>query len=326
MLLNTLIKASKCPLTFCVLLAIVSGSARATDTARVSDTEVIAQVLEFKGKVEINRTEMTEIAVNMSLTASDTLTLERDEFVTLILLDGSLRKITGPASISLNPTQNQREGSLLARLSSALIHLLFSRYEEPEEGYLVVRDPKKARSQPVRAPTLLFPPAGSYLVAPPKELSWQPMEGVFSYSVSLFNSDNLVWRKKTNRSHVDLPLKDGLIQPGDSYIWVVDAHIGEESLRSRQALFSVLDESSVGELKNRLREIDDSVADSRLRHLLRARLYRSLNLMVDCYNEIETMLASFPTNDAALVMRAQLLEEMGFETEAVQAYKALSGF
>ena len=323
MLFSSFVKLLKCLPTFCILLATVSVPARATDTARVSETEIIAQVLEFKGNVKINRTEMTEVTVNMSLIESDTLTLERDESVTLILLDGSLRKITGPARISLNPTESPREGSLLARLTSGLINLLFTQNEKLEERYLAVRDPMSDQSQPFRAPRLLFPPAGSYLVAPPKQLSWQPIEGVFSYSVLLFDTENLVWQKKTNRSHVVLPLDDNLIKPGGSYIWVVDALIGKESLRSKQALFLVLAEANVGELKSRLQEIDDSVADSRLRHLLRARLYKSLNLTVDCYNEIKTMLVSFPSNEAALVMHAQLLEEMNLEAEAVQAYKAL---
>ena len=318
-----LLKVSAALGMYCILSLASSFPLKAADSTEPGSDSVIARVLEFNIPPEINRQDQKTVSIDMILTDRDTLTLAEKAYVTLVLRDGTISRFEGPARISLISTQSHREGSVLAKLTSDILDLFFSRSDAQEEAYLGVRNPMMAQVQPLRIPRVLYPPPGCNLITPPRQLRWQPVEGILSYTVSLFDSHQLLWQGKSNSAAIELPQADSLVQPEMTYLWVVEAQVGDRAFRSEQAMFSVLDETTVAELNQNLSEIDQSIADLKLSHLLRARLYRNLDLKLECYGEVQSLLKMFPADYTASIINAELLEDMGLFKEAVEAYRTI---
>lgn len=307
----------------CCLLLISSFPLKAAESRGKGSDSAVARVLEFNVAPEVNRPDRKAVSVDMILTDQDTLTLAEGTYITLVLRDGTVSRFEGPARISLTSPQSRREGSVLAKLSSAILDLFFSRSGGQEEAYLGVRNPTVNQVRPLRIPKVFYPPPGCNLVTPPRQLRWQPVEGILSYTVSLFDSRRLLWQGQANSAAIELPPADSLVCLGTTYLWVVEARVGDRAFRSEQAMFSVLDEATSAELRRDLVEIDKSVTDPKLSHLLKARLYRSLDLKLECYREIQSLLEAFPGDYTASVINAELLEEMGLFQEAVEAYRTI---
>jgi hypothetical protein len=318
-----LLKVSAALGVFCILSLVSSFSLKAAGSTEPGSDSVIARVLEFNVPPEINRPDQKTVSIDMILTDRDTLTLAEEAYVTLVLRDGAISRFEGPARISLTSTQSHHEGSVLVKLTSAILDLFFTRSNAQEEAYLGVRNPMLAQVRPLRIPRALYPPPGCNLITSPRQLRWQPVEGILSYTVSLLDSHQLLWQGKSNSAAIELPLADSLVQSGMTYLWVVEAQVGDRTFLSEQAMFSVLDETTVTELNQNLLEIDRSIVDPKLLHLLRARLYRNLNLKLECYGEVQSLLKMFPADYTASIINAELLEEMGLFKEAVEAYRTI---
>ncbi len=307
----------------CIMSLAGSFPLETAASGELKPDSVLARVLEFNVPPEINRQDQKTTSIDMILTDRDTITLAEQAYITLVLRDGTVSRFEGPARISLISAQRHREGSVVARLTSAILDLFFSGSEAQEEAYLGVRNPIMAQVRPLRIPRVLYPPPGSNLVTPPRQLTWQPVEGVLSYKVSLLDSHQLLWQGQSNGPAIDLPLADSLVQPGMTYLWVVEAQVGDRTLRSEQATFSVLDAATVAKLNRNLSEIDSSMVDPRLLHLLKAKLYRDLNLTLECYREVQFILNMFPADYTASIINAELLEKMGLLKEAIEAYRTI---
>lgn len=320
---QSLLRLSVALAVCCVVFVDSSYQPKAADEVQANPDSAVARVLEFNVPPEINRPDNKIISIDMFLTYRDTLTLTEGVYVTLVLRDGTVSRFDGPATISLSSAPDRREGSVVARLTSAILSLFFSASPTQEEAYLGVRHAATSRIEALRFPKVLYPPSGCSMVMPPRQLRWQPVEGILSYTVSLFDSHELLWQEKASSASIELPRDDSLVRPGMTYLWVVEAQVGDRIFRSKQAVFSVLDATTMAGLNRHLLEINESVADPKLKHLLRARLYRELDLLLESYGEIESLLQAFPQDYTASVINAELLEEMGLFQEAVKAYRTI---
>lgn len=311
-------------MTLLFFLPVICLSAYASsDSAMADSSKIIARVVELSGPEEIYLADQNPVTIGTVLGIGDTLKLNAESYIVLILQDGSIAKYEGPVVVSPTVSPSPQHGGILAKLSSAIRNIFFTGNKKEEEAMLGVRDPNNAQVLPLRVPRLLYPPSGTNLLVQPIRLTWQPVEGVILYAVSLYGSNKLLWQGETNTSSVDLPSADSPIRPGNDYLWVVEARIGNEFLRSEQAIFSVLDSEKASELSEHLLEIDALMANPKLRHILKAELYRDYGLMLNCYDEIRSVLRISPKDYTSLILQVQLLEEMEYYEDAIEVYKSL---
>ncbi len=283
---------------------------QAADSAEPAGASAQARVLELSAQIEINGPEQKTVSLGLCLTQDDTLMIPEGGYVTLLFRDGTVYCFDGPTTVTLSLTPNQERQSVLAKLSSALLSLLFSKGEKQIDVATGSREPEftdTLNSLPLR---LLYPPADCHLIAPPRELRWQPFERALSYTVSLFDSTQLLWQHQTNYTSIELPLPDSLVKPGNAYWWQVKAADDKAYLASGQAMFYVLDKTMAAELNKRVAEIDSSVTDQKLSYLLKAVLYRDLGLKLECYRVIQSLLKAFPGDYTASIIEAELQQEL----------------
>jgi len=288
-----------------------------------SDDSVAARILESNGQVGIKGEHLNIAAAGMILEMGDTLNLAEGARVTLILKEGTIAEYDGPGEIIPHLVPTRQDSNIIAKLGTALRNIFLSSNDEKDEATLGVRDPGILQALPLRVPQMLYPPSNIKVMSSPRQLRWQPVEGVIYYAVSVYDKNKPVWEGRTNASYIDLPSPDSILKPGNDYLWVVRTELGDNHLQSRQAVFSVLDETSAAEIRDYIKQIDADVGDEKLRHYLKAELYRDHDLKMECFGEVAAILKSFPDERSALVMQARLLEEMGFLEEAIKAYKSL---
>jgi len=293
------------------------------DSVEARQDTVLAQILEYTGSVWLHPRKVAP-TFGQVLTSSDTVNVASAGSVTLVWTDGSVSKVVGPAQVSISGTKVQTEANLMGKLTTALRNFCFSKTTPMEEAVLGVRGNLNIPPGPMRVPRIVFPPSNSCLVDAPTELVWQPITDVVTYSVSLYGSGKLLWQSKTSEASVKLPAEDNLIRPGYTYLWVVDAEVGDGRLRSEQATFSVLNGAMSSEATRHLSDIDQSVSDMRLRHLLRILVLRKHKLYVEAYRDAQAMLDADPSDHLAVQLKAEFLERMGLIDEALELYKSIS--
>lgn len=283
---------------------------QAADSTGFEGDSTIARIIELNVPVEISRTEPKVVSPGMFITEGDTLTIPEEGHVTLLFRDGTIARFDGPAIVTLSPAQSEQRQGVLAKLTSALLTLFFSRERQAEDVVGGAREPTTADTSATWVLSLLYPPPGCRLIASPRQLRWQPIEVGCLYTVSLFDINRLLWQKKTNDSAVELPAAGSPVQPGNVYWWEVEAEVGDAFVSSHQAAFYILDETRLAELHKHLAAIDSSVVDLRLCYLLKASLYRDLGLQMECYREIQSVLKAFPTDYTASLMETELRKEI----------------
>lgn len=313
----------------CVIILMVSlcsfSRVQAADSTGFEGDSAVARIIELNVPVEINSTEPKVVSPGMFLTEGDTLTIPEEGRVTLLFRDGTIARFDGPAIVILSPAQSEQRQGVLVKLGSALLSLFFSREQQAEDVVMGAREPTTADTSASGALSLLYPPPDCHLIASPRQLKWQPIDGCSSYTVSLFDVNRLLWQRKTNKSVVELPEAGSPVQPGNVYWWEVEAEVGDTILSSQQAAFHILDETEAVALGQHLAEIDSSVIDPKLSRLLKASLYCDLGLKMEYYQQIQSLLKAFPGDYTTSLMEAELLEEMELLAQAVKAHESVVG-
>ena len=288
-----------------VTLWYISCGVRAADSLQSEEESLIARVLELSGPLGINRVEAEVISLGMWLTESDTLSVPEDGHITLLFRDGSVTRVVGPATITPTSVPDKRGDNVLAKLSSALSSLLFSpQVDLPDAiaGCRISMDTSALGSELVWS---AYPPTDCRLLSPPRQLKWGSIEKAASYAVSLFDVNQVIWRTETAEAGVELPASPRLIQLGNAYWWEVAAKAGDSILGFQRAVFYVLGESEIERLNRYLAEVDIAVTDQRLSHLLKASVFTSLGLKLECCREIQSTLKAFPDDYSALAIKTE---------------------
>ncbi|UCD64167.1 MAG: hypothetical protein JSW34_01655, partial [Candidatus Zixiibacteriota bacterium] len=230
----------------------------------------------------------------------------------------------GPRLIATaNLTADEGKDSRLGKLIQAFVSLFFSDDKEKNDAHLVVRDPMLKRLAPIRVPRLLFPPSECRLRAGPVQLRWEPVDGVHLYTVSIFDNKGLIHQETSSDNYVEIKQQDSLLSPAEKYYWVVEAKVGSGSVSSPERTFRLLDDAETARVDSLIAQQRAAVADERVSRLLAAGIYWESGLKADCYGELEEILDRWPGNYSAGLMKAQLLEDMGFYREASSIYRAL---
>lgn len=305
---------------FCGQLTFLLQESSAGDLtgARVLEVEGVVQSKFFGEKTRL-------LGPGDFIRIGEELNISAESWVSLAMADSTVRKFNGPATITIKEDLQKTGGSVLARLSSAVVGVLFCQEEEKPEAVMTTRRVESVEEVTNYLPLLVHPAPGSSLLDKPPKFDWRKVEGVPLYRVSVYSRDRLLWQGTTSDSDIDCPAEHCNLVPGELYYWVVEGLIGNAALRSKAADFTVLSEDTRSELDKALHEADSSCPDPELAILVKVRLCLNLNLYHKALELFDSYWKERSFDRRAYMLRAEIKENMGLFEDAFFDYKNASG-
>jgi hypothetical protein len=279
---------------------------------------ILGKVLELEGVVESRMPgEKSELLrPGMTLIIGAELKVNPDSWVVLTMADNTVRKFSGPATITMTENPDQERGSVLTRLGSALAGMLFAQEQEGSEVVMVTRDKREGElveAATAHIPVLVRPAPGSNLLEKPTKLEWVNVDGIPLYRVSVYGWDRLLWQGTTSNSAIECPPEHCQFEPEAEYYWLVEGLIGNSALRSEPAKFKVLPE-------NVRSELSQTISDQGLPVTSKVRLCMSLNLYHTALELVDSYVSQRPSDAEAYRLRAEIKGMMGLHQDAFFDY------
>jgi hypothetical protein len=248
-------------------------------------------------------------------------TVPKGGSVTLALSDKTLREFAGPATVSIRRDASPSGGSVIGNLTAAVADMLFSGKVRMSDAVMATRSAQAGPDAAGSVPVLIHPAPGENLLEAPKQFAWKGLEGVPLYRVSVYSASQMMWQGTTSETKAGCPPKTCEFRPGEVYYWVVEAVVGNTTLRSRAADFTVLGAADRSALAAALAEADQAVSDAMAAMALKARLCLDGGVYAKALDVIDQSIGGTPTRTAYL-LRAEAHGAMGLAEEAVGDYRA----
>jgi hypothetical protein len=278
-----------------------------------------AKVIEVKGKVEIGAPGETarDAEPGDFIGAGEEVKVHGASAVTLALADNTLREFAGPTTLVIRE-DGAEGGTVLGDLTAAVANMLFSSNERPAGAVMATRAVTADAS--VSVPVLVRPAPGENLMEMPRKLEWKAIQGVPLYRVSVYSSSQMMWQGTTSEAGARWPAKDCTFEPGNTYYWVVEALVGNSTLRSHAADFTLLAGEESKSLSAALDEAGASVADAASSLALKVRICMDARAYSRAVDILYESIREAPTRNAYL-LRAEVYGEMGLAEEAARDYR-----
>ena len=252
--------------------------------------------------------------------AGEEVTIHKGSVATLALSDKTLREFAGPATLSIRADAGPAGGTVLGNLTAAMAEMLFSGKPRTLEAVMATRAAEGSAEAKTSVPALVSPAPGENLVDAPKQFTWKGIEGVPLYRVSVYSANQMMWQGTTSESKASCPAKTCDFKPGEVYYWVVEALVGNTTLRSQAADFTVLAADLRSTLAKALGEADAAVADPAAAAALKARLCLEARAYGRALDVLDQVIAGSPSR-VAYMLRAEVNGARGLIEEALADYK-----
>ena len=281
-----------------------------------------AKVIEIQGPVEAKSSgaEVRTLKAGGFVNVGDELTIWQNSTITLAMTDKTLRRFTGPTTLKIEQIPEKTSGTVLAKLTTTVADMLFGTEGKSSEAVMATRHVESASDTKMTVPVLTHPSPGERLLEIPREFRWISIQGVPLYRVSVYNSKELMWQSTLSEPRATCPKKDCDFRPGETYYWVVEALMGNTTLRSEAADFTILESEGRADLYKALSEADTSMPDSRMSMLLRVRLCVDAGVFTKALEILDDHIEQSP-GPAAYLLRAQTRETMGLAANAIADYR-----
>jgi hypothetical protein len=237
---------------------------------------------------------------------------------TLAMHDKTLREFTGPSTITISRDRVEA-GTVLGNLTAAVADMLFSSNLQTSQAVMATRSIGDA-SGGASLPMLLQPAHGENLIAMPREFKWLGIRGVPLYRITLYSASEMMWQDTTQDPEVRWPVKDCNFEPGQTYYWVVEALVGNTTLRSSAGEFTLLDKNRTLELTQALDDAAASVSDGDRSLALRARLCLDTRAYSKALEVLNAAIETTPSREA-FALRAEVNRALGLTEEALSDYR-----
>jgi hypothetical protein len=301
-------------LCFSLVFVLIGQMLFSAPESSASDA-ICSRVLEIGGAVESRMPgeESRSLRPGMPVMVGEELDLKPESWMVLIMADSTVRKFSGPATITMKDNLDEDRGSILIRLGSALVGMLFAREQAGSEVAMVTREPLKEEvfeTATTHVPLLVHPARGSSLLKPPRRFEWINIEGIPLYRVSVYSWDRLLWQGTTSDSHINCPQDQCHFEPGEQYYWLVEGLMGNSVLKSKPVNFKILPDDVSHQL-------GQALSDPSLPVLSKIRLCLGLNL----YDQALQLIGDNLPRQEGHLLRAEIKEKMGLFEDAFYEYR-----
>jgi hypothetical protein len=308
------------------LLLAVSGTLAPARSAGPADAPqaraVAAKVIALEGPMEVQAPGGSPRALRTgdAVYFGESLAVPRGSSATLALSDKTLREFAGPATLTLEANAGPAGGTVLGNLTAAMADMLFSGKPRTLEAVMATRSADASAETQTSVPALIRPAPGENLMEAPRQFTWKGVDGVPLYRVSVYSANQMMWQGTTSEAKAACPAKTCDFRPGEVYYWVVEALVGNTTLRSQAADFTILSGDARATLAKALTEADAAVADRAAAAALKARLCLESGAYARALEVLDQAIAGSPSR-AALVLRAEVKSTIGLVDEALADYK-----
>jgi hypothetical protein len=241
--------------------------------------------------------------------------------VTVAMRDGTVREFAGPTTLVIEHDRGGTGGTVLANLASALIDMLFRQEERASETVMATRHVAVDDGRKMLVPVLVHPAPGARLLRAPAVFEWIGIQGVRLYRVSVYSTRELLWQETTSASRAGCPAEGCDLRPGETYYWVVEALVGDTTLRPEAADFEILGAEAREGLESALTATDSSVGDSRTAMILKVNICMDANVFDTAAEILDRYIEDGPSDRTAYMLRGEISERMGLAEDAVHYYR-----
>jgi hypothetical protein len=287
------------------------------------DPPVRAKVIEVEGTVEstVSGGETQVLRPGDLVRAGEKINVRDRGMLVLAMSDKTVREFAGPTTIEIAQDAGDTGGNVVANLSSGVIDLLFGREEGRTEAVMATRA-ATADETKTALPVLIDPAPYSGLLDIPRIFRWRSVEGVRLYRVSVYDSKQLLWQGTTSDNDTRCPDEYCDFRPGGVYYWMVEALVGNSSLRSTAAEFRILDKAEQSSFRDAVGQTDSAVSDPALAMSIKVRMCLGLRLYSRALDLIESHYGDRELDREGYYLRAQVYEAMGLIENAFRDYKS----
>ena len=281
---------------------------------------ISAKVIEIVGQVEVGAPGQPAGGATAGdfIHEGEQLIIPRGGSATLAMYDKTLREFTGPSTVTISRDKVE-SGTVLGNLTAAVADMLFSSSRPSSQAVMATRAIGDA-SDEVSLPILTQPAPGENLISMPRQFKWFGIRGVPLYRITVYSASEMMWQATSAETDVRWPAKDCNFDPGQTYYWVVEALVGNTTLRSEAGDFTLLEKESAADLLKVLDEAAASVSEPARALALQARLCLDMRAYSRALEVLNASIESAPTPEA-FALRAEVNEALGLKEQAVSDYR-----
>jgi hypothetical protein len=292
----------------------------ASTCVTAGEEAIAAKVIETAGNVEVSVSGQSPsvVAPGDLIYEGQELKVHRGGIAILAMYDKTLRKFTGPSTVTIQ-REPEEVGTVLGNLTAAVADMLFTSKRPTSQAVMATRAAGDAADQ-MSLPILTQPALGENLATMPRQFRWRGIRGVPLYRITVYNATEMMWQATTPETEVRWSVRDCDFNTGQTYYWVVEALVGNTTLRSDAGDFTLLDKERVEELSRALSDVAASLTDPARSLALQARLCLDTQAYSKAYEVLGTAIETTPSPEA-FALRAELNDALGFNEETVSDYR-----
>jgi len=263
-------------------------------------TTVLAVISDVQGDVFLKKAQninLLRAVFGMQLIQGDLVKTEKKASVSMLFSNGNLISLGPSSSITISGNQsNDQARNIGVELASNFSDLALRQDSKGEMGVLI-----DLRSDETAQQIVPLSPCNTMIPTNKPGLSWESKKPADEFVVRLYNSQGLVWEKRTKDTHLEFPDDVSPLTHGESYFWNVEGEDLIHSFKSLNQKFTILSQEKIKEIAIEKKKLFDLFADdseSSSLHSLLGTYYANSGLYEDAIKEFETVRDANP--DATL--------------------------
>jgi hypothetical protein len=256
----------------------------------------LAMISDVKGSVLLIQAQSDDshkAVFGMQLAQGDRLETGRKAEVSLLFSNGNLISLGSNSSITISGNQSGNSSRNIGEGMAGNFSALAMRQDNKGEMGVLM----DLRSDETSQLIIPLSPCNTMISTNAPGLKWDSRKPADEFVVRLYNSQGLVWEKRTTATSLTFPEDESTLKYGESYFWNVEGEDLIHSFRSLNQMFTILPEEKIREIKEEEKKLfgmfTDDPGSSSLHSLLGA-YFATAGLLEDAIKEFELVRDSNP--------------------------------
>ena len=253
------------------------------------NASVLAVISDVQGEVSIkkeNKDDAVKAIFGMQLEKGDQVRTKKKASITMLFSNGNLIGLGPNSKITISGNKNNDQlKNIGTGLAWSFSELVLHQDNKGEMGVLM-----DLRSDETTQQIIPLSPCNTMISTINPRLTWESKKPADEYVIKIYNSQGLVWEKRTTESHMDLTEGEPALAYGTSYFWNVEGEDLIDSFRSLNQKFTVLPEEKIKEKKLEEEKLLELFADDQNNsslHSLLGAYYAKNGLLEDAIKKFE---------------------------------------